>query len=363
MDIDALVRTAVRGLEPYVPGTPMEAVRDRFGLTDVVKLASNENPLGPSPRALQALAAAARELHRYPDASAWALRVAIGKHHGLPPDAVVASNGGDNCLTLVAQTFLEAGDEAVVPHPSFSAYAAVTRVAGARPVAVPLRDYACDLEAMARAVTSRTRVVFLGNPHNPTGAAVGEQELRVFLDRLPEHVLVVLDEAYAEYAEAPDFPRSAALVREGRPIAVLRTFSKVYGLAGLRLGYLLTPPPLAQVLQRVREPFSVSRLALAAGVAALDDREHLERSLRLNREGKELLLAGLRARGFRPLPSQANFLFFDAGRDDLYERLLREGVIVRPGAAWGLPTWIRVTVGTPAENERFLSALDRALSG
>ncbi len=358
-----LARAGVLDLPEYVPGKPVEEVRRELGLEDVLKLASNENPLGPSPLALRALASALAAAHVYPEAAAPELRAAIARRHGVTPDMVLVGNGADNVITMICLALLEPGQEIVTGAPTFPAYEHAARVAGGRPVFVPLRDHAFDLEALAAAVGPWTKLVFVCTPNNPTGTVSPREELLRFVDGLPERVVVVVDAAYAEYAEDPRYEDGLELIRQGRNVLMLRTFSKVFGLAGLRVGYGVAPPGLIRVLERVREPFPVNRLAQAAALAALDDREHLERSLAVNREGKSYLYKELAARGLRYVPTEANFLLVDVGRpaDDLYRRLLRRGVVVRPGTAWGLPTSIRVTIGTRDQLARFLQALDAAL--
>lgn len=348
----------------YIPGKPSEEVQREYGLTDVVKLASNENPLGPSPAAVVALRRAVETVHLYPESPASDLRAAIARKHGLSPDMVLVSNGGDNVITLIALAFLNPGEEAITCVPTFSAYEHAVQVAGGRPVLLPLRRHAFDLDAIAAAVNGDTKLIFLCNPNNPTGTIVEEADLAAFLRGLPDHVVVVVDEAYAEYAESPRFPDVLGHVRQGRNVIAVRTFSKIYGLAGLRVGYALAPAGLVELMARVREPFPVSRPAQTAALAALSDEVHVARSLQVNRDGKAYLYRELQARGIACVPTEANFVLMDLGRDaqDVFQRMLRLGVIVRPGGIWGLPTCIRVTIGTREQNERFIAALDRALA-
>lgn len=359
-----LARRGVLDLPEYVPGKPVEEVRRELGLADVVKLASNENPLGPSPRALRAVQEALSSAHVYPEGSSPALREALARRHGVSPDMVLVGNGGDNVITMICLALLEPGQEMLTGAPTFPAYEHAARLAGGRPVLVPLREHAFDLEALAAAVGPATKLVFVCTPNNPTGTISRRAELARFLDALPPRVVVVFDAAYADYADDPDYDDGLGFVREGRNAVVLRTFSKVFGLAGLRVGYAVAPAGLIRVIDRVREPFPVNRLGQAAALAALEDHEHVRRSLAVNREGKRFLYRELAARGLRYVPTQANFLLVDVGRpaDDLYRRLLARGVIVRPGSAWGYPTAFRVTIGTPEQNARFLAALDAALA-
>ncbi len=357
-------RPLVHRIPPYVPGKPVEEVRRELGLTDVVKLASNENPLGPSPLAVAAAASSLAAAHIYPEGDAPLLRVALARRWGLDPDGVVVANGADNILTLLCLSLLAPGDEVLTCAPTFPFYERAVLVAGGRLVALPLRQYACDLPSLAARADDRTRLVLLCNPNNPTGAVLPREHWDPFLAALPPHVVVALDEAYAEYAEPGVLPDGIGAVRAGRPVVVVRTFSKAYGLAGLRVGYALARPDLADLLRRVREPFPVGRPAQAAALAALEDTGHLERTLEVTRRGRERLQAGLAELGLRSVPSQANFVLFEAGCDDgwLCRELLREGVIVRPGGPFGLPGHVRVSVGLPEHNERFLAALARVLT-
>ncbi len=363
-DMSRLARRGILDLPPYVPGKPVEEVQRELGLTDVIKMASNESPMGPSPRALAAIGAALGGIHIYPEGPASELRRALAARYGVDPDMVLVSNGGDNVITLICLALLNDGEEAVTGWPTFSAYEHCTRVAGGRPVRVPLRNHAFDLEAMAAAVGPRTKLVFICNPNNPTGTFKTRSEIEAFLDRLPPHVVTMVDEAYGEYADDPGYPQAVDYVRRGRNVVVLRTFSKIYGLAGLRVGYALAPRWLIALMERPREPFPVNRLAQAGALAALEDADHVARSLEVNARGKEFFYRELAARGIACLPTQANFILIDVGRDSrpVYQAMLRQGVIVRPGGIWGLDTWLRVTIGREEDNRRCLAALDRALS-
>lgn len=359
-----LARRGVLDLSPYIPGKPIEEVRRELGLADVVKMASNESPLGPSPRAVAAIAEALSSIHIYPEGPATVLREALAVKYGLEPAMVLLSNGGDNVITLICLSLLNEGEEAVIGHPTFSAYEHAVMVAGGRPVLVPLREHTHDLEAMLAAIGPRTKLVFICNPNNPTGTFSTRPALQAFLEALPEGVVTVIDEAYGEYADNPTYPQGVDYVKQGRKVVVLRTFSKIYGLAGLRVGYAMAPAGLISLMDRVREPFPVNRLAQIGALAALADDEHLQRSLEVNRRGKGFLYRELAARGLGYLPTEANFILIDLGRDAgrVYQAMLREGVIVRPGGIWGLPTWIRLTIGREEDNRRFLQALDKVMS-
>jgi len=362
--MSALVTPSIELLQPYQAGTPIEEVVRRLGdkaPREIVKLASNENSLGPSPLGL---AAAGRELarvHYYPDSAAVSLRAALAKRFGVTSDEVVVGNGSNELLDLLVRTFCSGGQDVVFAEPSFVVYRLACLAQGVAFRAIGLDGYRHDLPAMARAVTASTRLVFIANPNNPTGTHVGRAALETFLAAIPRDVIVVLDEAYAEYAEAPDYADGMTLRGLHPRLVVVRTFSKIYGLAGLRVGYAVLPAELAGYLHRVRAPFNVSSVAQAAALAALEDREHVERSRALNRAEKVYLRAGLEALGLSVVPSEANFLLVDVARPGqaVYELLLERGVIVR--AIPPLPSMLRITIGTHRENERCLEALRTVL--
>jgi histidinol-phosphate aminotransferase len=351
-------------LRPYLPGKPIEEVQRELGLTDIIKLASNENPLGPSPHAVAAMAAVAGSVTLYPEGSAPLLRAAVARHVQMPPEMLVFGNGSDEVLHLLALSFLRPGDEVVQGDPSFAMYEIYTTQCAAIPVKVPLKDYTHDLPAMAEAITPRTRMVMIANPNNPTGTLVTRSEVEKFLGQVPADVLVVFDEAYDEYVDHPDKADLRPLIRDGANIAVLHTFSKAYGLAGLRVGYGMARPEIAELLNRVRSPFNVNLLAQAAAIAALEDQAHVARSVALNAEGRDYFYRELTRLGLAYVPSQANFVLIDVGRDsrEVFDALLRRGIIVRAGAGLGLPQHIRVTVGTPDQNTRFIAALEEVLT-
>ena len=359
MSLAHRVKPWVAALEPYKPGKPIEELERELGITGVIKLASNENPLGPSPRAVEAVRRALADLHRYPDGASFALRSKLAERLGVGQDQLVFGCGADEILELVAKAFLGPGDEAVFAWPSFAMYPIVTRGMGATPIAVPLdRDLVHDLDAIAAAVNERTRVVIVCNPNNPTGTSVGAAAFDRFAARLPDDVVLLVDEAYVDFARRADFPNALAWVARRPGTLVVRTFSKIAGLAGLRVGFGVADPELAGYLERARHPFNVNVIAEAAALAALDDHEHVERARRTNAEGFELLTRELRRLGLQTWPSDANFLLASAPAGT-YERLLREGVIVRPMAGFGLPNHIRITIGTAEENERLVKALER----
>lgn len=362
VDWQAIARPAIFRIPPYIPGKPSEEVERELGLTGVLKLASNENPLGPSPRAQAALVASAGAIHVYPDAGAFRLREALAARLGRPIHQIIVGNGSDEIIRLAAEALLGPGDEAVICEPTFGEYLYAVRLLGATPVIVR-SERGQDLQAMLAAVTPRTKMVFVCNPNNPTGTIVTGPEFTGFLKAMPPGVLVVYDAAYREYVAAPDYPEGLDCVRQGASLLVLRTFSKVYGLAGLRIGYGIGPAGLVSLLYRVKEPFNVNLPAQAAALAALSDEEHVARSVAANAAGRERLYAGLAALGLDFLPSQANFVLANLLREaqPVYEALLRRGVIVRPASVFGLPRWIRITVGTEAQNARLLGALAGAL--
>jgi histidinol-phosphate aminotransferase len=357
----------VQGLTPYIPGKPIGELEREWGISHIVKLASNENPLGPSPLALKAAARVLPELHLYPDGGGFELKAALARKLGVAADQITLGNGSNDVLELVARAFLSPEVSAVFSEHAFAVYPIVTQAAGAKAIISPAHDgsrgpqFGHDLKAMAEAVGLDTRVVFIANPNNPTGTYLGREELGAFLRGLPDHVIAVLDEAYFEYVSESDYPDALAWLSEFPNLVVTRTFSKAYGLAGLRVGYAISSPAIADLLNRVRQPFNVNIPALEAARAAIYDDEHLAKTVRLNDAGLAWLMDELASRHLKVIPSVGNFITFDVGQPAgrVYEALLREGVIVRPIANYGLPNHLRVTVGTEEENCIFLAALDR----
>jgi histidinol-phosphate aminotransferase len=359
-----LVTPSIERIQPYQPGTPIEQVAERLGFaaSEVIKLASNENPLGPSARGVAAAARELERVHRYPDAEAPSLRAALAQSLRVGADEVVVSNGSNELLELLVRTFCAGGEHVVFGEPSFVVYRLACLAQGVPFTAVPLdAGHVHDLPAMANAILPTTRIVFIANPNNPTGTYVGEAALERFLRAVPQSVIVVLDEAYCEYADAPDYPDGLKYRALHPRLAVVRTFSKIYGLAGLRVGYAVMPAELAGYIHRVRAPFNVSSVAQAAGTAALGDVEHVAQSRELALREKAFVQAALERLGLHVTPSQANFLLVDVKRpgNAVYDALLSQGVIVRTVPP--LPTAIRVTLGTRRENERFLSALQTVI--
>jgi histidinol-phosphate aminotransferase len=369
VDFSVLAVPGVRALRPYEPGKPVATLERELGIRDAVKLASNENPLGPSPRALAAIQAVLGELHIYPDGSGFALRQALADRHGVAPEQITLGNGSNEILELVARAWLAPGRNAVFSEHAFAVYplavqavSAEGRAASALP-ADSSQPFGHDLDAMLARVDASTRVIFVANPNNPTGTWVSAEALERFLSQVPAETLVVVDEAYAEYVEVTDYPDTTQWVPRFPNLLVTRTFSKIHGLAGLRLGYAVSSIGLAELLNRVRQPFNVNSQAQAAGLAALADARHMAESVRVNREGLAQVAAALRERGLDFIPSVGNFITFDVRQPPgpVYEQLLRQGVIVRPVANYGLPTHLRATIGTRDQNDRFLNALDVVL--
>jgi histidinol-phosphate aminotransferase len=363
MNARALVPEWIRTLAPYPPGKPIDELERELGIRDSIKLASNENPLGPSPRALVAVTAALVDLHRYPDGSAFHLKRRLAARLGVAVEELVVGNGSNEIIELVVRAFLRPGDEAIMADQAFVIYKLVVQAAGGTPRVVPLRDFTHDLDAIGAAIGPRTRLVFLANPNNPTGTIFRRPAWEAFLQRVPAHVIVVADDAYAEYVEDAEYPDTIRTRGDGSvEVVSLRTFSKLYGLAGLRVGYGVASAAVIDTIGRIRQPFNVNALALVGALAALDDDEHVRRTLAVNREGMAYLVAAFRRLGLEHVPSAANFVLVhvgDGGR--VYQALLRRGVIVRPMEVYGFPAHVRVTVGTRAENERFVDALGAML--
>ncbi len=363
---DSFFRPSIRGLVPYEPGKPVEEVQRALGLARCVKLASNEGPFGPLPAAIEALGRSLEELNRYPDGGAWRLRDALAERYGVRFEEVAVGAGADGLVDCLSQASLDPGDEVVCGWPSFPSYVIDAAKQGATAVRVPLRDHRYDLDALLEAIGPRTKLVFVCHPNNPTGTMNTREELDAFLDAVPDRVLVVVDQAYREYIESPSYPDAIEeYFKAGRPIAVLRTFSKIYGLAGLRVGYMVAPAAVVTAANKVKRAFDVSSAAQEAALASLDDADELARRRRVNAEGMIGLEETLRSHFEVAGPAVANFLYADVGGDarPLFEALLREGVIVRPLHGFGAPTAIRVTCGTKEENEFLAAGLARVRAG
>ncbi len=355
----------IEKLIPYQPGKPIEELERELGISDSIKLASNENPVGPSPAVVEAIMQNAGKVSRYPDGGCYYLKSALAGHLGVSPGEIVVGNGSNEVIELAIRAFVRTGDEVLSARGAFLVYDLATRAAGGVSRQVPLRDLTHDLEALAGAVTDRTRIIFVSNPNNPTGTVVTAGEVETFLDSVPPEVLKVFDEAYYEYVDRDDFPDAVSLISGGKHenIVVMRTFSKAYGLAGLRIGYGVADKGIIEVLNKVRQPFNVNFMAQVAAMAALQDQEHLQRVVSLCSRERERLAASLGDMGLKPVPSETNFILVQVDRDgrEVYQDLLKRGVIVRAMHAYGFPDHIRVTVGTPEENDRFLQALSAVL--
>lgn len=365
MSLISRVPKHVLDLVPYPPGKPIEEVEREYGISGSIKLASNECPIGPSPKAVEAAANALSGLNIYPDGSGYYLKEKLSKKLSINPENLILGNGSNEIIELIVRAFIERGDEAVMGDPAFIVYQIITKAVGGTPVPVPLLDFVHDLPAMAAAVTDKTKVIFVANPNNPTGTIVQKTDLESFLKSVPDDVLIVMDEAYHEYSEeSHNYQSSHAYLDDYPNLVVLRTFSKAYGLAGLRVGFGMASKEVIDILERVRQPFNINSLALAGAEAALDDVSHLEKGLKINTGGMHYLYSELDSLGLSYVKSYANFVLFDVAMDGsvLCEKLLKKGVIARPMAGYGLKTHIRITVGLPEENERFVEALKECLS-
>jgi histidinol-phosphate aminotransferase len=351
---EKFVRPEIEGIPEYVPGkTPVKP--------GVIKLASNENPFGPSPRALEAIAKESKNLQIYPDQKSKLLREALAKKFGLAAENIICGNGSDDIMQILAATYLNPNDEVIISKNTFSVYELVSRIFGGKLVFVELNNYEQDLKAIASVITPKTKLIFLTNPHNPTGTVFAASVFEAFLKKVPDNVLVVVDEAYAEFVESKEFPDSLKHIKEGRNLIVLRTFSKFYGLAGLRVGYGITRADLIAPMLKTKMPFNVSRLAQAGAAAALDDKEFLDNTYKNNIEGKKYLYAELDKLGLDYKKTEANFIFINIKKsaDEVFLKMMAEGVIIRPLTSFGLPQAIRVSIGTLEQNQKFIAALKK----
>lgn len=363
-DFLASANAGIQALKPYEPGKPIDELERELGITDIIKLASNESPLGPSPKGLRAAQEALLDLHRYPDGSGHRLKAALAKKLGVNSKQVTLGNGSNDVLDLIVRCWLSPGDELIFSQYGFAVYPIAALSCNAKPVVVPAKNYGHDLDAMLAAITENTRIICIANPNNPTGTWLSAEAIDSFLAQVPKHILVVLDEAYFEYVEESDYPDGLARLPKYPNVIVARTFSKMYGLSGLRVGYAVSSLEIAEVLNRVRQPFNCNSIALAAAEAALEDHEYLAESLRINREGLQQVNAGLAELGLETIPSVTNFVAFDCGQPaaGVFEALLAEGVITRPLAGYQMPNHLRVSIGLPEENQRFLAALKKVLA-
>ena len=362
-DFLALANQGVQKLSPYQTGKPIDELKRELGLDDIIKLASNENPLGCSPLAVQAIQAEMNQIGRYPDGNGFNLKYAIQQKFGFELNRMTLGNGSNDILELVARAFIAQGQAAIYSQHAFAVYPLAVQAVGGVGIEVPAKNFGHDLDAMAAAITANTKVVFIANPNNPTGTWFGRAEFEQFMAQVPDSVLVVLDEAYVEYVTDADFINGFDYVNQYPNLLVSRTFSKAYGLASLRVGYAIASPDVTNILNRVRQPFNVNSFALAAAVASLQDEAFVGQSRALNNAGMTQLEAGLTALGLAYIPSKANFIAFDTARPcvPVFNALLQQGVIVRPVANYGMPTYLRVSIGLESENARFLVALQQVL--
>jgi histidinol-phosphate aminotransferase len=360
-----LVQEHIAKLKPYVPGKPIEEVQREFGISDIIKLASNESPIGPSPKAVEAMKSALDKVALYPDGSCFYLIKRLADFWGVSENQIVCGNGSDEIIHNIGLAFLShAGDEVISSEVTFSQYEAAALLNACEYSSAPCINHTYSLPEIADRITDRTRLIVIANPNNPTGTIVTQSEVNAFMARVPEHVIVVFDEAYLEYVESPDFPDTLALVEQGRNVIILHTFSKIYALAGLRIGYGIARPEIISAINQVRQPFDVNSIAQVGAIASLDDPDQVERSLKVNSEGKNYLYSEFEAMSLPYLPTEANFIWFDCKRDcrPVFQELLKRGVIIRTGDIFGCPTFFRVTIGTREQNERFIRTLREVLA-
>jgi histidinol-phosphate aminotransferase len=360
----ALWKKSLDSVTPYKPGKPIDEVKRELGLDRVYKLASNENPYGPSAKVMEAIIAAAGEINRYPDGGCFHLRKILSEKLSVHEDKIVFGNGSDELIILALKAFVRPGEEVILSHPTFLVYKIASELAEAEVVTVPVKDFKYDLEGMLSKITDNTRMIFIANPENPTGTYINSQELEGFMEKVPRHVVVFIDEAYYEFAKGGDFPETLGMTEiEGRNLIVSRTFSKVYGLAGLRLGYTVARKDLSMAINKVREPFNVNSIAQAAAIAALNDDEFFNRSLELVKKEKAKICKALETMDVDFVPSKTNFVLIDTKRDsrEIFKILLKEGVIVREMSSWSLSGFVRVSVGLPNENDLFIETFGKAL--
>lgn len=356
-------RPGIEFIQPYQGGKPIEEVERELGITNIIKLASNENPIGPSSLAVEAIKAAAEKVNLYPDGNSYYLKNDLAKHLNVKPENLILGNGSNEVLTVMGDTFVSPGDEVIYSEQAFVVYTLVANICGATSVMVPLKNYTHDLVAMASLITGKTKVIFIANPNNPTGTMVTAEEVEAFMQRVPEYVLVVFDEAYYEYVEREDYPQTLKYVYEGRNVIVLRTFSKIYGLAGLRIGYGISNEHIIELMNKVRQPFNANLIAQEAARASLQDVTHVEKSKQNNSAGKAYLCSKLEEMALEYVPTEANFILIHLSRSgqEVTDELLKLGVIVRPMAGYKFPNSIRVTIGTSEQNQRFIEALRTVL--
>lgn len=359
-----LVRKGILDLKPYIPGKPIEEVKRELGLKEVVKLASNETSVGPSPLAVEAIKKEIENINLYPEGSSRLLREKLAYKLNLDKEMIIVANGEDDIIDLIGMAFINEGDEVITGEITFPAYETAAKIMGGKIILVKLKDYIYDLEGITRRINERTKIIFICNPNNPTGTTVTREEVTSFMEKVPQDVIVVFDEAYYDYVEDKNYPNSLSYVLEGKNVIVLRTFSKIAGIAGVRIGYGIAKPELISYLRRVVNPFTTNRLAQVGALASLDDEEHYRKVLRSNQKGKKYLYKKLKELGLFYFPTETNFIFVDLkeNAEVIFEKLLRKGIIIRPGETWGCPNFIRVTIGTPYENKKFILALKEAIN-
>ena len=364
MDLKKLVNKGIDGLSPYEPGKPIEDLERELGIKNAVKLASNENPVGPSPKIIDSIEKIVKETHRYPDGNATRLKAKISKKFNILENQVTVGNGSNDIIEFVARSFLGPNDSAVYSEHAFAVYPLVVRAVGAMGIEVPAKNFSHDLEAMLDSIEENTKLIFIANPNNPTGSFIEQSELLNFLEKVPEEIIVLLDQAYFEYSSFETSDLEFDVLERFPNLVISRSFSKAYGLAGFRVGYSVSSIEIADYLNRVRQPFNANSLALYAAEIALDDDQFIKKCLELNFEQKQILFNGLQASGFECLPSRANFISFDCGEDsnDAFNKLLLEGVIVRSLRVYKMPNFLRVSVGLPEENLTFLEKIKSTLS-
>lgn len=352
------IKENILRIQKYIPGKPIKLVQKELGLKDVIKLASNENPLGPSPKAIRAVRQVVNDLHRYPESGCPELRETVAKKIGLKDENIVVGNGSNEIIELIAEAFISPGDEVIISEQTFIVYPIVIRLMDGVEVTVKLKNYTYDLPSMLEKITSKTKMVFVCNPNNPTGTIVDSAQVEEFLSNLPKHIVVVFDEAYYEYVTSSSYPQTIQYIKE-RPLIVLRTFSKIYGLAGVRVGYGIANPEIIALLDRIRQPFNVNSLAIVAALAAIKDHKHIEESIKLNNEGKQFLYRAFNEIGLEYVPTEANFIFVNLKKDvaPVIDNLLKTGIIIRPMGG----TFARITIGTSSENEQLVNSLKRLL--
>lgn len=364
MALSDLVGDNVKKLKPYSPGKPIEEVEREYGITDIIKMASNENPLGPSPKAVEAMESTLDGVALYPDGSSYDLIKSLAVHWGVNEDQLIVGNGSDELIHYIGLAFLSPGDEVIQADTTFVRYKSAAVLGGCKLISVPLKDFTYDLEAIAAQITGKTKMIFIANPNNPTGTAVTQKDVDKLMSVAPDHVIVVFDEAYNEYVESDDFPDTLQYVRSGANVIILHTFSKIYALAGLRVGYGIAKPEIIKYIHQVREPFNVNSIGQIGAIASLADPEQVTRSAKANSDGKRFLYKEFDAIGLPYAPTEANFIWVDIKTDcrPVFIELMKRGVIVRSGDIFDCPTFIRVTIGTAEQNRRFIETLREALA-